>query len=589
LTRAAIVVALLVATPCVALGARAIAGGSLYGLHVLSMSAIYAIAVLGYQLVFGHAGALALSQGTFMGIGAYVGAYLGTRYGLSFTATLPLCVGVPVALAAIVGLPVMRLRTHYFALATLVIAQIASLVATQWESVSGGSNGIGGIPPLALSGIAIGRGLPTFVLTWGFAAVAAVLTWRISRGKYGMALAMMRAHPVAAPAIGIDIASLRFTAFLASAGFAGLAGALYAPAIGVVSPDVLGFPLMVSLLTIAVIGSRRRIAGALAGSILITELPEWFRFLRDDYLLAYGFALLVVIVLLPDGLVVAAEQWVSGIVPTPEPDRPTALPMPAAVRLEGGLLEVVAVSRTFGGVRALDTVSLAVAAGEVVGLIGPNGSGKTTLVNVVTGIVPAQAGHIALDGRSLTHELPHTIVRAGIARSFQTPALIEDATALDNVALAHEPQRTTLLRALIWGQQAPHQASGRAFSMGLLDLLGAAASADLPCGLLSLAMRRRVEIARALAGQPRLVLLDEPAAGLSHAEQADLAQRLRLVAATGIGLLIIEHNQQFLASLCDRLICLDAGRIIAAGRPADVCNDPAVIAAYLGQAAAARG
>jgi branched-chain amino acid transport system permease protein len=498
-----------------------------YALRVLSVAGIYALLALGYGFIFGQAGALSLAQGTFMGLGAYVSGILAVRYGIAFDAALPASVGLPVLLALLVAIPVLRLQTHYFALATLLIGQIVLLLVTQWESVTGGANGIGGVPPLSLLGHAIEGRLAQTLLVWSLVAAGALAAWLLVRGRQGDAFAIARVHPAAARSVGIDTGLLRLAAFLLSAAYAGLAGSLYVHAVGVLSPDVLGFPVMITCLTIAVVGSRLRVAGAIAG-----------------------------------GRVETAERLLARLwTPPPEP-----LPAPAEISLTqprgATLLEIDGLTRGFGGVRALSDVALDLRAGEVLGLIGPNGSGKTTLLNVVTGIYRPDAGRVRLAGADIAVRAPHVIARLGIARSFQTPALVPTLTALDNVAVA--------------------RGADRAMAMALLDRLGAVAHATDPAGSLPPGIARRVEIARALATSPRLLLLDEPAAGLNETEQADLALRLRRIADDGIGLLVIEHNMPFLAPLADRMVCLDQGRVIAAGTPAQVQSDKRVIEAYLG-------
>ncbi len=548
-----------------------VASGGSYAMRVLSVAGIYALLAMGYQFIFGHAGALALSQAAFMGIGAYASGLLALRAGLPFDAALPLSVGAPVLLALLVAVPVLRLQTHYFALATLLLSQIAFLAATEWHSLTGGANGLGGVPGVVLLGQSIRPGWPLLAAVWGFVAGGALLAWVIARGRLGPAWAAMRAHPAAAASLGIDGPRLRLIAFLLSAGYAGLAGSLYVHTLRVVSPDALAFPVVVTCLTIVVVGSRTNPVGAIAAAVLVVQLPEWFRGLQDFYLLAYGIALLVFVAAVPGGLMGVLESLARRVLPPRAAPQPCPAPLPARPRSADGLLEITGLSRRFGGVQALDGVSLAVRPGEALGLIGPNGSGKTTLVNVVTGIYPPDAGRVRLGGQDITGWPAHRIARAGIARTFQAPALVEDMTALDNVAVARSSGRDL----------------ARAEAAGLLDRMGALDAAGLQCGALPPGLRRRVEIARALALQPRLLLLDEPAAGLTASEQADLARRLRGLVADGVGLLVIEHDMAFLAPLADRMACLDRGRLIAEGAPAAVQADPAVIEAYLGRTHAA--
>jgi branched-chain amino acid transport system permease protein len=410
---------------------------------------------------------------------------------------------------------------------------------------------------------------------------------RLMRGAWGQAFLVLRENPLACAATGLDGGRLRLAAFSLSALYAGAAGALYAHTLRVVSPESLDFRVMVLCLTMTVIGGQRRISGAILGGMLLVALPEWFRFLQGADLVAYGLVLLAVIIAAPDGAIGALEQIKNFL--WPERSCEAVLPRAATAppRRDNGpmsLLEISGLTKHFGGVTALAGVDLALAPGEILGLIGPNGSGKTTLINLVSGIDRADAGTIRLAGTPIGGLPAHEIARRGIARSFQTGTLVETMNSLDTVALAVLAARgeLTFSDALTgWnGAFAPTQALGEA--MRLLERLGIGAAALRACGDLPHGVRRRVEIARALALQPRFLLLDEPASGLAADEQRQLARQLGEIAQDGIGVLVIEHAMPFLLPVAHRVICLDHGRVIAAGTPDDIRRDGRVVAAYLG-------
>ncbi|HYB08978.1 MAG TPA: branched-chain amino acid ABC transporter ATP-binding protein/permease [Alphaproteobacteria bacterium] len=560
--------------------------GDAYTLRLLTISGVYAILAVGYQFAFGYAGALSLAHGCFFGLGAYVTAILGATFGFGFGTTFSLSIALPGFVALAVALPVLRLETHYFALATLGIGQVVLVFALNWTSVTGGANGIAGVPPIAVLGREIEQGWPLLIFVWSIVAVGGALGWQVMRGLYGRAFQLMRENSLAALALGIDIGNLRLAAFLLSALYAGAAGALYAHAVGVVSPEALGFPIMVMCLMMVVIGGRARISGAVVGAVLLTHLPEWFRALERSYLIAYGAVTLVAIIAAPYGIVGAIERirarfWPECPPPVPDPLRAWA---PDETGPAGTpLLEVDDLTIAFGGVRALDGVHLKIARGEVIGLIGPNGSGKTTLVNLLTGLYRPMRGRIRFAGCDLARLPSFRIARLGIARTFQASNLDDDMTVLDNVAVARFVlERASFTKALGTGRTDARLARARGHAMALLDSLGLREHAWYRAGDLPQALRSRMEIARALALEPHLLILDEPAAGLSGSDQADLAHRLAALAAGGLTLLVIEHNMSFLMPLATRVICLASGRVIAQGAPAVVRNDARVIEVYLG-------
>ncbi len=536
-----------------------------YEQRIMTLAGIYAIAVLGYQLIFGRLGALSLAQGCFFGIGAYVTGLAGVHLGWGFIASFPASLAVPALIAGLVAIPVLRLESHYFALATLGISQIALLIGVNWTEVTGGANGLYGVPGIRIAGISLFSSEAMLLMVWGTLAAAVLAFGALTRGRRARRLALLRESPEAAAAVGIDIGSNRLILFVASAAFGGGAGALQAHTIGVVSPAVLDFQIMVTILAMTVIGGRGHPAGAILGALLLAHLPEWFRFLESHYLIAYGTALLVAVIIMPEGLAGCFGRWLSVRDPTPPEIK---RPVPARVSEPGGELRLCNLRKTYGGVTAVDGASLTVAPGRIVGLIGPNGSGKSTLINLATGLQGQESGTVHLGPVDLSRSPPHIRARAGLARTFQSPAGNANRTPLESVLAACPPDLT--------------DEDAEALAMHCLERAGLEHLSGKPAGPPSPAEARGLDLARALATCPTILLLDEPAAGLAPGERADLADRLKRLAAEGLGLLIVDHSMDFLLPLADRIVCLATGTVVAEGTPEAVSKDPEAIAAYFG-------
>jgi branched-chain amino acid transport system permease protein len=393
-----------------------------FGQRLVTLVGIYALLGLGYQLVFGQLGALNLAQGAMFGVGAYATALAApTLGGPSFVAAAL----VSAAVAALVAGPILRLQSHYFALATLALASLVGLVAVNAESLTGGANGI------VVMAAGLPRGAVLLGLVW-LLLIAGVLSYAaLFGGPLGESARLLREAPLAAATLGIDGRLWRFTAFVAGSAIAGVAGACSVSLIGLVSPEATGFSIMLLCLTSVVLGGARHPMGAVLGAALAVCLPELFRGLEAAWLLAYAIATLAVVRWAPQGL--------AGLI-----DRPTARAMPtlperfAPVRKRSRLV-LNHVTKRFGGVEALLDVSLTIESGETVGLIGPNGSGKTTLLNLICGLERADGGTIVLDDLHLEQQAPHRIARAGIGRTFQVPAA--EATRRAELAgvLARQP------------------------------------------------------------------------------------------------------------------------------------------------------
>lgn len=477
--------------------------GNFYLVHAVTLVGIYGLLGAGYQLVFGQLGGLSLAQGALFGVGAYVTALLAPHFGAF---ALPLSVVAAGLVALMAGWPTLRLQSHYFALATLAFAALAGLVSLNWESVTGGANGL----------IGFGRGLPRGVLllalVWFCLIVVVVVQARLFSGAWGERARLVREAPLVAASRGIDAGRWRLAAFVIGGALAGGAGAAAACLNGVVSPESTGFPLMVLCLTLVVLGGSRHAMGAVLGAALAVCLPELLREFQGAWLLAYAAASLLIILFAPNGLASAIDR-LRGVASAPVIAAPAPERLPPAIG--GERLEMENLGKSFGGVVALKDVSLSLRRGEIVGLIGPNGSGKTTLLNAISGFEPPDTGAIRLDGQAIDGWPAYRIARAGIGRSFQARRGGDDLVVL---------------------------ALGRA----------------------------------------SFLLLDEPAAGLGERERNDLAALLRRLREAGRGVLIVDHDIDLLSRLCDRLVCLDRGAVVATGTPAEVRADPRVRASYLG-------
>jgi branched-chain amino acid transport system permease protein len=574
---------IIVAPPALAAAALAVTAlvSGTDGARVATVAGIYALLVIGYQFVFGRLGALSLGQSAFFGLGAYVTARLATAFDLPFLITFPAAILLPAAFAGVIATPVLRLKSHYFPLVTLGLAQLLLFGALS-------SGPIGGVPGVEIGGLPIPRGAALATLVWAVTVLAGLLAWRLSVTLFGRFAEIARDNPLAASAVGIDAGRLGVAAFMLSAGYAGAAGALCAHMSGEATPDAFGLPVMVACLSMAVVGGRHHVSGAIVGAILLVLLSEASGLGRYAPIL-WGVALLIAVMVAPQGIVGALQRRYAPVASL-VPPAPQPVPPRKSIRVAGPLLAARGITRRFGGIVAVDNLSLALQPGEILGLIGPNGSGKTTLVNALSGLSSAQTGRVYLAGHDVTSIPPHAVARAGLARTFETAQLAESISVLDNVAAARAMAAGVDLRAILRRADADIAfARARAEAMTCIATVGLTAAAAAPAGSLSFADRRRLEVARALALNPLVVALDEPAAGLSAEDRAHLADLLRGLARRGLGLIVVEHDVAFLRGIATRLACLDAGRLIAIGTPEAVIADPKVVAAYLGGPAIGRG
>ena len=541
-----------------------------YTLNILMQAVTYAIAVAGIVVVLGYCGQISLAQAAFFGLGAY-GVAIGTvDLHLPFFAALAGGVILAGLFGLILGFASLRLGGHYLAMVTISFQQILTLVLTNWIGLTHGPDGVSGIPRPA--GLVAGNRYLALCLI--VLVMVTLFAWRLKTSKLGRAMQAVRDNEIAASTCGIDTFSTKVAAFGISAVLGGIGGGLFAGAFSYISPDQFGFAESIVLLTMALLGGVQSPFGALLGTGLLVMLPEWLRFLRQIYLAVYGGAVILIMVFLPDGLWgAAAARWrrraraVGGDV----------APLPLLAQTAGAsaeaVLDVAGFAKHFGGLKALDGVDMAVRRGTVHALIGPNGSGKSTFINVLTGLYRPTAGRVTFAGADITGLSPHRRTGVGLMRTFQNIRVFRGMTVLENVMVGAER-----LGHDIAGKPGPVVQR----ALAALQFVGRRDDALRPVGDLSYGHQRHVEIARALAGSPQMLLLDEPAAGLNSTEKQELGVLLRRLKGHGLTILIVDHDMKLVEQVADHITVLNFGRRIADGAPRDVLRNPDVIAAYLG-------
>jgi branched-chain amino acid transport system permease protein len=545
---------------------------------MLTLVPIWAVMGLSWNLLSGYTGLISFGHAAFFGLGAYTVTIALVRFDITPWLGIPLGMIVGTVAGIVIGYPTFRLRGHYFALAMLAypMALLYVFVWLGYQEV-----------PLPMK-----REEPAFYMQFsdyrvyialavGLLVVSLLISLAVERSRFGTSLTAIKQNEAAAEAAGIDTLAWKMRAIMLSGAVAAAAGGLYAVVLLVVTPDsVFGVLTSAQALTIALFGGVGILWGPLIGAAILIPLSETLQAHLGDVMpgiqgVVYGIAIILVVLLAPEGVFWRVRDrfqrpYATGTVPAtpPAPHIVTAAPMPATQRKP--ILAVSGISKSFGGLRAVTNVSFEIGDGEIVGIIGPNGAGKTTLFNLLNGFLQADSGKVVFAGRELIGLKPNRICRLGVGRTFQVARAFPRLSVLNNVVVGAYATTT-------------NDADAFAAASAALAQVGLIGRSDASAGRLTNKELRLMELARALAGRPRLLLMDEPLAGLASQEIEDMLAVIRSLAVRGMTIVIIEHTMRAMVRLAERFVVLDHGAILAVGQPSEIISNGGVIEAYLGK------
>ncbi|MCY1218377.1 Vitamin B12 import ATP-binding protein BtuD [compost metagenome] len=577
---------------------------------VLSNIGLYALVAAGLVMLTGVGGMTSFGQAAFVGMGAYATAWIctsptaaGWLGGIAGSALVPwlgLLLGLVLtfALAWALGAVTLKLSGHYLPLCTIAWGLSLYFLLGNMEFL-GGQTGITGVPPLVVAGISLASPRALGVVIWAVLLLALWALHNLLDSREGRAIRALKGGRLMAESMGVDTARHRIKLFVLAALLAAVSGWLYAHMQRFVNPTPFNLNIGIEMLFMAVVGGAGHLWGAVLGATLITLLKEKLQDILPALLgtsgnfevVVFGLLMLFVLQRFADGLwptlARLVSRWVRPVAKAPAAN--AAAPaaqlaqrvLPAAGTL---LLQADAVSKRFGGLIANNDISMTLKAGEIHALIGPNGAGKSTFFNMISGVDDPSSGQVRLEGDAMSGRPSRAFAARGLGRTFQHVRLLGQRSVVENVALgAHLRAKRGWLAAMLRLDRA-EEAALMAEARKQIERCGLGAHADTPAASLSLGQQRVVEIARALAGQPSVLLLDEPAAGLRHLEKRALSELLGQLRAEGLGILVVEHDMEFVMNLADRITVLEFGTVIATGTPAEVQANPRVLEAYLGGA-----
>ncbi len=545
---------------------------------LLTLVPIWATFGISWNIFSGYSGLISFGHAAFFGVGAYSVTLLLVHFGLTPWIGLPIAIVLGGITGAAIGYPTFRLRGSYFALAMLAYP-LALVYLFDWLGFQEVTLPIDRVHPVWAMQFADQRIYLAMAL--GLLAGALVISLAIERSRFGMSLLAIKQNELAAEAVGVDTQRWKLRALVVSGALAAGAGGLYAVILLVVTPQsVFGLVVSAQAMILPLFGGAGILWGPVIGAAVLVPLSEALHAELGDLVpgvqgMVYGAAIILIVLLAPEGIYwrlrdVLSRSRVAQVAPTTPAPSLVAVPRAATDPGSGPLLQVQGISKTYGGLKAVQDVSFDVRRGEILGVIGPNGAGKTTLFNLLNGLVPPSAGTVRFDGHDITGFKPNRICKAGIGRTFQVVRTFARMSVLENVVV---------------GAYAAHdtEAAAWAGARGAVERVGLSAAMDCVAGSLSNKELRLLELARALAGQPRLVLMDEPLAGLGAGETDEIIALTRALPADGVTVVIIEHTMSAMVNTVDRFVVLDHGQLLVEGKPEAVTRDPRVIEAYLGR------
>ncbi|MFO1273024.1 MAG: branched-chain amino acid ABC transporter ATP-binding protein/permease [Rubrivivax sp.] len=551
---------------------------------------LYAIVAIGLVLLTGVAGLTSFGQAAFVGVGAYASAFLATKMGVSPWLTVFVGVALAVLVALALGAITLRMSGHYLPLATIAWGLALNYTMANMEWL-GKYDGLLGVPTLQFFGMDLGTGRGLHVLIWIIALGAALASTRLLDSRVGRAIRSLKSGSTMAEAMGISTFRYKVVVFVIAAVLAALSGWLFAHFQRTVNPTPFSLGKGIEYLFMAVLGGVGQVWGAFLGSAVVRIVDDQLQVLLPKLIgtsgnfetIVFGIVLVVVLKYAPDGL----WTFVARLAPAGQRRRDWEGAEPLAARDKPArgepLLEVDKVRKQFGGLVAVNDVSFQIRSGDIVGLIGPNGAGKSTTFNLITGVLPLTAGNVVFRGQAIGGLPSREIARRGVSRTFQHVKMIPEMTVLENVAIGgYLRSKAGTLQAMLRLDRAEER---RLFAEAERQLarIGMAGQMHELAGNLALGPQRLMEIARALATDPALLLLDEPAAGLRHKEKQALAAVLKQLKSEGMSILLVEHDMDFVMGLTDRVVVMEFGTLLVEGTPEEVQASPIVRAAYLGQ------